>query len=101
MDRSMEIDKSNDNIAFNGINLNESNNDSDDEDDDNDMSIDHNTLRNEMIINEPRPSRIRKVTARYRLSPSVIVIPNKAKKSNESRDIPVVQARIRPELWNF
>jgi hypothetical protein len=28
-------DKSNDNIAFNGINLNESNNASDDEDDDN------------------------------------------------------------------
>jgi hypothetical protein len=53
MDRSMEIDKSNDNIAFNGINLNESNNDSDDEDGDNNMSIDHNTLRNKMIINEP------------------------------------------------
>ncbi len=49
----MEIDKSNDNIAFNGINLNQSNHDSDDEDDDNDMSINHNTLRNEMIINEP------------------------------------------------
>ncbi len=96
----MEIDKSNDNIAFNGINLNESNNDSDDEDDDNDMSIDHNTLRNEMIINEPRPNRIRKVTARYRLSPPVIVIPNKAKKSNKSRDIPVVQARIRPVAAN-
>jgi hypothetical protein len=53
MDRSMEIDKSNDNIAFNGINLNKSNNDSDDEDGDNNMSIDHNTLRNKMIINEP------------------------------------------------
>jgi hypothetical protein len=52
MDRSMEIDKSNNNIAFNGINLNDSNNDSDDEDNDNDMSIDHNTLRNEMIIME-------------------------------------------------
>jgi hypothetical protein len=34
------------------------NNDSDDEDDDNDVSIDHNTLRNEMVINETRPSRI-------------------------------------------
>jgi hypothetical protein len=58
MNRSMEIDQSYDHIAFNGINLNESNNDSDDEDDDNNMSIDHNTLRNEMIIDEPRPSRI-------------------------------------------
>jgi hypothetical protein len=54
----MKIGQSNDHIAFNGISLNESNNDSDDEDDDNDMSIDHNTLRNEMNINEPRPSRI-------------------------------------------
>jgi hypothetical protein len=56
------------------------------------MSIDHNTLRNEMIINEPRPSRIRKVTARYRLSPPVIVIPNKAKKSN------AIQRRVRRML---
>jgi hypothetical protein len=100
MNRSMEIDQSNDHIAFNGINLNESNNDSDDEDDDNDMSIDHNTLRFLMIINEPRPSRITKVTAQFRLSPPVIVIPKKVKKSNKSRDIPVVQAVIRPVAAN-
>jgi hypothetical protein len=54
------------------------------------MILDQNTMPNEIIINEPRPSRIRKQISRYRLSPPVIVIPKKAKKTNKRNEIPIV-----------
>jgi hypothetical protein len=88
----MEVDHSHDHIAFNGINVDEDSKDSDnEEEDESEMMIDHNIMPNEIIINEPRPSRIRKRTSRYRLSPPVIVIPNKAKKTNKRNEIPLVQ----------
>jgi hypothetical protein len=82
----MEVDPSHDHIAFNGINVDEDSLDSDNEEDGHsEMMIDHNIMLNEIIINEPRPSRIRKQTSRYRLSPPVIVIPNKARKTNKQK----------------
>jgi hypothetical protein len=88
----MEVDHSHDHIAFNGINVDEDSSDSDNEEDgDSEMIIDHDIMPNEIIINEPRPSRIRKQTSRYRLSPPVIVIPNKARKTNKRNEIPIVQ----------
>jgi hypothetical protein len=50
----MDVDHSHDHIAFNGINVDEDSLDSDNEkEDENEMMIDHNTMLNEIIINEP------------------------------------------------
>ena len=88
----MDVDHSHDHIAFNGINVDEDSLDSDnEEEDESEMMIDHNIMPNEIITNEPRPSRIRKQTSRYRLSPPVIVIPNKTRKTNKRNEIPIVQ----------
>jgi hypothetical protein len=55
----MDVDHSHDHIAFNVINVDEDSLDSDNEkEDESEMMIDHNTLLNEIIINEPRPSRM-------------------------------------------
>jgi hypothetical protein len=99
MDRSMEVDQSHDHIAFNGENVDDDSDDSDnEEEDDIENILDRNEIiindirmimPNEININEPRPSRIRKQTSRYRLSPPVVVIPKKAKKTNKRNEIPV------------